>query len=104
MHMVDTPPFTFTGLDFAGPLYITSSKEGQSTKSSQKAYTCLYTCALTRAIDLELLRYLSVKVFFQSFRRFASRQSLPATLLSDNAKTFKAGSKEVKTIVHSHEV
>ena len=104
MSVADAPPFTFTGLDFAGPLYITSSKEGQSNEISQKAYICLYTCASTRAIHLELLRDLSVKSFLQSFRRFASRRGLPSTLLSDNAKTFKGGCKEVKTIVRSHEV
>ena len=104
MRVADAPPFTFTGLDFAGPLYITSSKEGQSNEISQKAYICLYTCASTRAIHLELLRDLSVKSFLQSFRRFASRRGLPSTLLSHNAKTFKAGCKEVKTIVRSHEV
>ena len=104
MRVADAPPFTFTGLDFAGPLYITSSKEGQSNEISQNAYICLYTCASTRAIHLELLRDLSVKSFLQSFRRFASRRGLPSTLLSHNAKTFKAGCKEVKTIVRSHEV
>ena len=104
MRVADAPPFTFTGLDFAGPLYITSSKEGQSNEISQKAYICLYTCASTRAIHLELLRDLSVKSFLQSFRRFASRRGLPSTLMSDNAKTIKAGCKEVKTIVRSHEV
>ena len=72
MRVADAPPFTFTGLDFAGPLYITSSKEGQSNEFSQKAYICLYTCASTRAIHLELLCDLSVKSFLQSFRRFAS--------------------------------
>ena len=96
MGVVDAPPLTFTCLDFAGPLYITSSKEGQANEVSQKPYICLYTCASTRAIHLELLCYLSVKSFLQSFRRFASRRGLPSTLLSDNAKTFKAGSKEVK--------
>ena len=103
MRVADSPPFTFTGLDFAGLLYITSSKEVQSNESSQKAYICLYTCASTRAIHLELLRDLSVKSFLQSFRRFASRQGLPSTLLSDNTETFKDGSKEVNTIVRSQE-
>ena len=103
MRVADAPPFTFTVLDFTWPLYITSSKEGQSNEIAQ-TYICLYTCASTRAIHLELLRDLSVKSFLQSFRRFASRRGLPSTLLSHNAKTFKAGCKEVKTIVRSHEV
>ena len=102
MHVADAPPFTFTGLNFAGPLYFTSSTEGQSNEVSQKAYICLYTCTSISAIHLELLHDLSVKSFFQSFRRFASRRGLPSTLLPDNAKTFKAGSKEVKIIVRFH--
>jgi len=47
----DDPPFTHMGLDFAGPLYIKDSKEGGN---STKTYICLFTCASTRAIHLEL--------------------------------------------------
>jgi hypothetical protein len=39
-----------------------------------------------------------------AFRQFASRRGLPATLLSDNAKTFKAADKELRKIVRSPEV
>ena len=77
MHVADAPLFTFTVLDFAGPLYITSSKERQSTESSQKAYICLYTCASTGAVNLKLLHDLSVKSFLQLFHRFESRGGLP---------------------------
>ena len=42
--------------------------------------------------------------FLQAFRRFSSRRGLPSTLISDNAKTFKASSKEVVKIVGSQEV
>ena len=38
------------------------------------------------------------------FRRCASRRGLPATLLSDNAKTFRATDKELRRIVPSQEV
>ena len=42
--------------------------------------------------------------FLRSFRRFVSRFGLPATLISDNAKTFKSASREVKNIIRSVEV
>ena len=42
--------------------------------------------------------------FLLAFRRFASRRGLPATLISDNAKTFKGSSKEVQKIARSKEV
>ena len=50
------PPFANTGVDFAGPLYIKSDKEG-------KAYVCLFTCGITRAIHLELTIDLSASSF-----------------------------------------
>ena len=78
----EDPPFSHTRLDFAGPLYINSN--GQP----EKVYICLYTCAATRAVHLELLRDLGVESFLLSFRRFVGRRGLPATLISDNAKTF----------------
>ena len=67
-------------------------------------YCCLFTCASTRAIHLELTERLSVNSFLQAFRRFVSRRGLPAKIISDNAKTFKAPNKEVKRIVRSKEI
>jgi hypothetical protein len=44
------PPFTFTSLDFAGPLYVRSEKENVSTQCQEtnKVFVCLFTCASTR--------------------------------------------------------
>ena len=94
----DEPPFTNTGMDFAGPTYVSN------TQPTQKAYICLFTCASTRAVHLELVDSLSAPSFLQAFRRFSSRRGLPARLLSDNAKTFKSASKEVTKILRSAEV
>ena len=91
----DEPPFTSTGMDFAGPLYVTN------TSTLQKAYVCLFTCASTRAVHLELVDSLSAPSFLLAFRRFSSRRGLPSCLLSDNAKTFKGASKDVTKIVRS---
>ncbi len=57
----DEPPFTATGLDFAGPILV---RDGEKI---EKSYICLYTCATTRAIHLELLKNLSTNTFLQSF-------------------------------------
>jgi len=94
----DGPPFINTGIDFAGPLYV------QCNSQQQKVYLCLYTCASTRAVHLELTEDLSAVSFLQSFRRFTSRRGVPLTILSDNAKTFKSASAEVKRIVRCKEV
>ena len=78
----DHPPFTHTGVDFAGPLYISEKNV------SEKVYICLFTCASMRAIHLELTPDMGVDSFLLAMRRFASRRGMPATLMSDNAKTF----------------
>ena len=65
---------------------------------------CLFTCASTRAVHLELTRGLNVQDFLLAFRRFPSRRGLPATIQSDNAKTFQSSSKEIQKIARSPEV
>ena len=94
----DEPPFSHTGVDFAGPLYVNCN--GQV----DKAYVCLFTCSSTRAIHLELAPDLSVSSFLLLFHRSVSRRGLPVTLISDNAKTFKRSAKEILKIVRSEEV
>ena len=95
----EDPPFTHVGLDFAGPLVIANGNSNES-----KVYICLFTCAATRAIHLELCGSLNAQNFLLAFRRFVSRRGLPATLTSDNAKTFKSSSKEIRKITRSNEV
>jgi hypothetical protein len=88
----DSPLFTNTGVDFAGPLYVT-----YDSKTNVKCYCCLFTCASTRAIHLELTRDLSALSFLQAF-------GLTAKLQSDNAKTFKASSVNIRKIIQAAEV
>ena len=97
-RVANVPPFTNTGVDFAGPLYVKNSDNGTKT------YVCLFTCATTRAIHLELTTSPGAPQFLQAFRRFVGHRGLPAKLLSDNAKTFKAAGKEVKKLIHAEEV
>jgi len=53
----DGPPFLHTVADFAGPLYVNLNSQ------QQKVYVCLFTCASTRAIYLELTADLSTISF-----------------------------------------
>ena len=100
------PPFTYTGLDFAGPLYVRDEVRKVSPKVQEvsKVFVCLFTCASTRAVHLELTQGLSVPSFLMAFRRFTSRRGLPSTLISDNAKTFRSASKEIQALSRSQEV
>ena len=93
------PPFVNIGLDFAGPLYIRGA-QGNTSKS----YICLFTCASTRAVHLELTESLDTESFLRAFRRFTARRGLPKLILSDNAKTFKSASIDIRKIVRSKAV
>jgi len=96
-----SPPFSTTGIDFTGPLYICNP---DSKECNLKVYVCLFTCASTRAVHLELTKELSSTLFLLAFRRFRGRRSLPLVIMSDNAKTFKHCSKEVVNIARAEEV
>ena len=91
----ETEPFNVTGVDFTGALYV-REKGGES-----KAYICLFTCAVTRAVHLEIVTDLTVEEFLQAFRRFSSRKSLPRLMISDNASTYLAAAKELNDLFHS---
>lgn len=54
-------PLEVTGIDFAGPLY--TKDQGKNKKS----YVLLFTCAVTRAIHLELVTYMSINSFLRAF-------------------------------------
>lgn len=86
VRVSDDPSFTHTGLNFAGPLYTRPDRNQE--KENAKCYVCLFTCASSRAVHLELLRSLTVESFLLAFRRFASRRGLPATL-TDNDKNIQ---------------
>ena len=89
----DAPSFTHTGIDLAGPRY--TSEKG-ANKEDSKTYVCLFICASTRAVHLELTKRLSAEASMLAFRRFTSRRGLPVTLLSDNART--SASKDIVMI------
>ena len=81
------PPFAVTGIDFFGPLFILPKK---------KVYVCLFTCAVTRAIHLELVDSLGLADFLLAFKRFCARRGTPATIYSDNARTFVSASSSLR--------
>ena len=88
----DGPPFSHVGIDFAGPLMV----KNKGSDREQKVYVCQFTCAPTRAVHLEMVSSLEVNEFISAFRRFSACRGLPATIISDNAKTFKSAAKEVR--------
>ena len=98
-RMEEAPAFTYIGLDYLGPLYVKSAKE-----EDRKVWICLFTCCVTRAVHFEVVPNLTAEAFLRCFRRYAARRSMPLIVLSDNAKTFKAASKELDKIMNDPSV
>ena len=92
----EVPPFTYVGVDYAGPLFL----KGLETK----VWISLFTCCVTRAIHLELVLDMTADSFIRCFKRFSARRGLPRKVISDNSKTFKSASRIISAILHSTRV
>ena len=73
-------PFSRIGIDYCGPIHC---------KDHDKAYILLVTCAVTRALHLELVEDMSYKNLVHAFRRFLGRRGFPEIVVSDNGRSFK---------------
>ena len=95
----EAPPFTYVGLDYVGPLYVKPTNE-----LDEKAWICLITCCVSRAVHFEVVPNMTTQAFLRCFRRFTARRSTPLLVISDNAKTFKAASKELRALMNDPQV
>ena len=95
-------PFTNTGLDYFGPLYI----QGESSKG--KVWVCLFTCVTVRAIHLELIKDMTAEQFLLALKQFIARRGKPTQIILDNAPQFKltktTTDKAWKETISNHEV
>ncbi|XP_076247890.1 uncharacterized protein LOC143187553 [Calliopsis andreniformis] len=75
----DAAIFEIIGVDCAGPIYL---------KGGQKAWVYLFTCAVFRAVHLELITSLSTASFLMALRRHIARRGRPTIIYSDNGTNF----------------
>ncbi len=68
-------PFEVTGTDLTGPLQLNDGR---------KAWIIIFTCAVYRAIHLELTTSLSTESYIIALRRFINRRGRPRVIYSDN--------------------
>ncbi|XP_045538507.1 uncharacterized protein LOC106708429 isoform X2 [Papilio machaon] len=71
--------FQTTGVDLAGPLFL---------RNGEKCWIVIYTCAVYRAVHLELTRSLSTEAFIMTLRRFVARRGRPDLMMSDQGTNF----------------
>ena len=73
-----SPPFTETGIDYAGPIYLHQAK-GRGAET-YKGYIALFVCLCTKAIHLEIVGDLTTESFLGALKRFISRRGRPAKI------------------------
>ncbi|GBN04791.1 hypothetical protein AVEN_49291-1 [Araneus ventricosus] len=71
--------FQITGVAAAGPLFL---------RGNQKARVLLFTCAVYRAVHLELIPSLYTEAFLMGFRRFVARRGRCSTIYCENGTNF----------------
>ena len=93
------PPFRNTNIDFAGLLYICTTEAKETN-----VYICIFMCAFTQALHLEVTEGLSANIFLLASRCFCGWKGIPVIILSGSAKTFKHCAKDITTIIRSEKV
>lgn len=86
---VETRPFQYSGIDYFGPLKV---------KGASKVYGLLITCAVTRAIHIEVVTSLAAAPCLNALLRFFARRGVPTEIHSDNATTFDAVNRALSKI------
>jgi hypothetical protein len=85
-------PFSTSGVDYAGPYLIKSSKLRNAKKV--KSYIALFVCLSTKAVHLELVGDLTTESFLAAFKRFTSRRGHISEIFSDNGTNFIGAERE----------
>ena len=64
LRVTEATPFSRTGLDYLGPLFL------KSAKGAKKIWICLFTCLVIRAVHLEVVQDMTSEEFLLCFRGF----------------------------------
>ena len=83
-----SPPFTNTGVDYFGPLYV------PLRKTTEKRWGFLFRCLTTLAVHDEIVPSMDASSFVMGVERFVSRRGTFAVIWSDNGTNFVGAEKE----------
>ncbi|XP_076384347.1 uncharacterized protein LOC143262682 [Megalopta genalis] len=89
--------FSTCGVDYAGPFLVVDSER---SRTSRKAYLCLFVCFVTKAVHLELAVDLTTDSFLNGLRRFTARRGMCRVIHSDNGTNFIGARNELRDLGH----
>ena len=81
------PPFSFTGVDYFGPVTVKRGYRTRSLSGHSKRYVFLFTSLTFRTIHSELCEDMSADSFIMALRRFISRRGYSLKIMNDNGIT-----------------
>ncbi|XP_055623472.1 uncharacterized protein LOC129766899 [Toxorhynchites rutilus septentrionalis] len=88
-------PFSRTGVDYFGPLYLRLAPR----RPAVKAYVAIFVCMCTKAVHLELVSDLSTDRVLQALRRFISRRGMCTDIYSDNGTNFIGARNKLREVL-----
>lgn len=91
-----TRPFTNTGVDYAGPILLRTTK-GRGHKA-YKAFIAVFICLCSRAAHLEVVSDYTADAFLAAFRRFTARRGLCKDIYSDCGTNFVGADAALRTL------
>lgn len=86
-------PFLNTGVDYAGPVMLRTSK-GRGQRAS-KAFITVFVCLSSRAIHLDVASDYTADAFLAALRCFVARRGLCRSLYSDCGTNFVGANKQL---------
>ena len=81
-------PFTYTDVDYFGPICVKFSRKTRSNQAVAKRYGVIFRCLTVPAVHIELASDLTTDVFLLTLRRFVACMGKPKEILNDNGSNF----------------
>lgn len=103
LRINDPAPFQSVAVDLFGPMSVfhNCGMPNCVHPREKKVHCALFTCFHSRAVHLELVADTGTEAFLNALRAFVARRGCPSTMYSDNAKGFKAASREIQKLYKS---
>ncbi|KMQ88090.1 hypothetical protein RF55_12480 [Lasius niger] len=95
-RVTSSRPFLHTGVDFAGPIWLRTSK-GRGHKA-YKAFLSVFVCFSSRAVHLEVVSDYTADAFIAAFRRFVARRGVCQAVYSDCGTNFVGADKQLRAL------
>ncbi|XP_059046949.1 uncharacterized protein LOC131842434 [Achroia grisella] len=90
-------PFSNVVVDYGGPFDIALGR-GRGVKT-YKGYICVFICAATKAIHIELASELSTEAFLAVLKRFIARRGRCSHIVSDQGRNFVGASNYLDSVM-----